>query len=158
MEFRHRGIECLSARIDDNRPLGAQLIQVEAHGLADPAFDAVTHNRLTDCARDSEPDVRTARFGFAQTKRGQQGTRHADPFVVNPSKILRSEDADTFRKAWDCKLPFVADGELFASGRATARENGPAVLGLHTRAESVSFRAVTVIRLKSTFRHLSSII
>jgi hypothetical protein len=74
---------------------------VEADGLADAPFDAVTHDGLTDRARQGESDVRSGRLGFADTECREQGIRNADPLVVNPSKILRSEDADTFRKAWD---------------------------------------------------------
>jgi hypothetical protein len=55
------------------------------------------------------------------------------------------------------QLPFVADSQLFAAGRAAARENGPAVLGFHARAKAVSFRAMAIIRLESTFRHFGSI-
>jgi hypothetical protein len=101
VKFRYRGFQCLSPGIDDDGPLGAQLIQVEADGLSDAPLDAVTHDGLTDRARQGETDVGTRRLDFAETECREEGARNADPLVVNPSKILRSEDADTFRKAWD---------------------------------------------------------
>jgi hypothetical protein len=101
VEFRYRCFECLATGIDDNGPLGAQLIQMEADRLPDAPLDAIAHNGLTNRARQSEADVGTRRLGFADTECREQRTRNADPLVVYPSKILRSEDADTFRKAWD---------------------------------------------------------
>jgi len=101
MEFPHGGIQGLASGIDDNGPLGTQLIQVEADGLADAPLDSVTHHGLTHRARQGEADMRTGRLAFADAKCGEEGTRNADPLVINPSKILRSEDADTFREAWN---------------------------------------------------------
>ena len=51
-------------------------------------------------------------------------------------------------------LPLVADGKLFAATGTPARDHGPAVLGGHAGEKAMRFRALPVIRLKSTFRHL----
>ena len=59
MEFPHGGIQGLASGIDDNGPLRAQLIQVEADGLADAPLDSVTHHGLTHRARQGEADVGT---------------------------------------------------------------------------------------------------
>ena len=53
-------------------------------------------------------------------------------------------------------LPLRADGEFFPPARAAAGQHSAAVLGGHTREEAVRFRASSVIRLKSAFRHLGS--
>lgn len=59
MKFRYRGFQCLATGIDNDGPLGAQLIQVEADGLADAPLDPVAHHGLTDRARQGEADVGT---------------------------------------------------------------------------------------------------
>jgi len=101
VEFRYWGIERLAPGIDDNRPLGAQPIQMEADSLPHAPLDAIAHHGFTNRARKGEADVGTGRFVFAHTKCGEERSGDANPLVVNPSKILGSEDADTFRKAWD---------------------------------------------------------
>jgi hypothetical protein len=101
MEFRHWGIVGLPPRIDDNGPLGVQPIQVEAYGLPHAPFDAITHHGRTDRARKGEADMRTGGFTFTNAKCRKERAGNANPLVVNPSKILGSENADTFRKAWD---------------------------------------------------------
>ena len=51
-------------------------------------------------------------------------------------------------------LPLVADGELLPPARPAAGQHGAAVLGGHAGEKAVRFGALSVIRLKSTFRHL----
>jgi hypothetical protein len=51
VKFRYRGFQRFATGIDNDGPLGAQLIQVEADGLADAPLDAVAHHGLTDRAR-----------------------------------------------------------------------------------------------------------
>ena len=101
MKFRYRGIECLAPRVDDDGPLGTQLIQVEADGLTEAPLDAISHDGLADRARQGESDAGTRGFALTDAKRREERSRDANPMIVNPSKILRSENADTFRKAWD---------------------------------------------------------
>jgi hypothetical protein len=53
---------------------------------------------------------------------------------------------------------FVADRQLMAALGAAARQHGAAILRVHPGPESVSLRALAIIRLKCTFRHgLSSL-
>jgi hypothetical protein len=101
MEFLHGGVVRFAARIDDNRPLRAQLIQMQADGLADPPFDAVAHHRLAERPGDGETDTWTGRLLFANAESGKERTRKTEPVVIYPSKVLRPEDADTFRKTVD---------------------------------------------------------
>jgi len=54
----------------------------------------------------------------------------------------------------DMGLPLVADGELLPPTRAAASQHGAAILGGHAGEETVGLDTVSVIRLKSTFRHL----
>jgi hypothetical protein len=51
-------------------------------------------------------------------------------------------------------LPLVADGKLLPPASAAAGQHGAAVLGGHSREKAMRFGALSVIRLKSTFRHL----
>lgn len=51
----------------------------------------------------------------------------------------------------DCS--FVADRQLVAALCAAARQHGAAILGFHPGPESMSLRALAIIRLKCTFRH-----
>ena len=129
---------------------------MQANGLAHPPFDAIAYNSLAERSRDCESDTWTVAGGFADTKSGEERPTMAGTLVVNSSEILRSQQADTFRKTRDGGLPLVADRKLFPPCRPAAGENGPAVLGFHARAEAVRFRAVAVIRLKGAFRHCSS--
>jgi hypothetical protein len=50
----------------------------------------------------------------------------------------------------------VAHGELVAALSAAARQNGAAIGGFHTLAEAMGFRAMAIVRLKSTFWHYNS--
>ena len=82
----------------------------------------------------------------------------AHALVVNSPEIFGTQQADTFGKTSDGELPFGADGELLSSPCAAPRDHRTAILGLHSRQESVRLRAVAVIRLKSAFRHCDSVI
>ena len=52
-------------------------------------------------------------------------------------------------------LPLRADGQLLAAGSAPARDDGLAVSGLHAAPKTVRFGATAVVRLESTFWHVS---
>jgi hypothetical protein len=76
--------------------------------------------------------------------------------VIDASEIFRSQQAYTFRKTGDEMLPLGADRQFLTAPGPAAREYRAAILGLHTGAETMRFGTVTIIRLKSTFRHLVS--
>jgi hypothetical protein len=157
VEFRHRGVESLAARIEYDGPLRAQLIQVQAHCLSHAPLDAIAYDRFADRARNCKSDTWADGFGFADTEGGEQGTGTPGTLIVDSSEILRTQQTDTFRKTRDGELPLVADREFFAASGAAAGENSAAVFGFHTRTEAVSLGTVTIIRLKGTFRHDDSI-
>jgi hypothetical protein len=129
---------------------------LKPHGFADTPPDPVPHNGFAESPGRSKSDARAAVCGFTKAERREQRTGKAGSFVVNSPEIFRSQQADTFRKTWDGRLPFVANRELFAAPGAAAGQYGAPILGFHAAAETVGFRAVAIIRLKSTFRHFSS--
>ena len=98
MEFLHRGVVGLAPGIDNDGPLRAQLIEMQAHGFPDAPLDPVAHHGLAERTGDGESNLRSARFGFTYTKRREQGTRKSRSVIVNPPKILGTQYADTFRK------------------------------------------------------------
>ena len=124
-----------------------------ADGLADPSPDAVAHHGFTERPGRGEADARTVRLRLTQAERGEQRAGVLDATVVNPSKILGAQQADTFRKTSDRTLPLGAYGQFFASAGAAAGENGAAVLRLHTGAKPVRLGAMAVVGLKGAFRH-----
>jgi hypothetical protein len=156
MQIRSGSVERFAARIDDDGPLGAQLIEVQADGLADAPFDAVAQHCFAECAGGGEPDVRSARLRFAYTERREQGTGETGSVVIDASEIFRSEQAYTFGKTGDEILPLGTDSEFLAAPGPAPRQHRAAILGLHAAAETMRFRTVTIIRLKGTFRHFSS--
>ena len=156
VQLRHRGIERLAPGIDDDGPLWAQLVEVETHGLADAAPDAVADHGLAEGPGSGKADMRPLSLGLAETECRKKGTRETGTRIVNPSEVFRSQQADTFRKSRDGALPFGADREFLAPPRTATGKNGPAILGFHPGQKPVRLCAVAVIRLKSTFRHFRS--
>jgi hypothetical protein len=155
-KFRYRGIECFAPRIDDDGPQWAQLIQVEAHRLADPSLDAVSHHGFAEGARAGEADMRPLRLRFADTKCRKEGPREPGTLVIYPAKVFGTQQTDTFRKTRDGALPLGANSQFLAAAGTAPGQNGASVLGLHTSAKPMRFGAVTIVRLKSTFRHVGS--
>ena len=129
---------------------------MEAHGLAHAPLDAVPHHGFAECAGNSESDVRSHGRRFANAERREEGAGVAGSLVINSTEILRSQEADTFRKTSDGTLPLGADGKFLSAARPAAREHRTPVLGLHAGQKAVRFGTMAIIRLKSTFRHLIS--
>jgi hypothetical protein len=73
--------------------------------------------------------------------------------IVNSSEIARSQQPDTFGKAWYFRLPLRADGQLFTADSAAAGKDGLTIGGLHAAPKPVRLGAAPVIRLKSSFGH-----
>ena len=124
-----------------------------ADGLADPPPDSVARDGLPQRARTRETDMRSGRLRLADAERREQGTGVLDAVVVNPAKVLGAQQTDTFRKTCDTGLPLGTDGELLATARAPAGQNGASVLRLHPGAEPVRLRPMAVVRLIGAFRH-----
>jgi hypothetical protein len=156
VQFHDRSVERLAPWIDYDGPLWAQLIQMQADGLADAPPDAVADHGLAEGSGRSEADMRPIGLRLADAERREERARETGTLIVNSSEVFRPQQTNTFRKSRDGALPFGADSELLAATGAAAREYGPAILGFHARPEPVRFGAVAIVRLKGTFRHLSS--
>ena len=120
MQFRHRSIEGFAPRIDDDGPLGAQLTEVEADGLAQAPLDTIAYHRFSNGARHGKPDSRSIGRRFANAESREEGARESGTSVVNPAEIFRAQKADTFRKTKDGVLPFGTDSKFLAAARAPA--------------------------------------
>jgi len=88
VKFHYRGIQSLAPRIDNDRPMGAQFVQMQAHCLAQAPPDAVAHHGIAESARQSEADAGTAAVGFADTKRREDRSGMPGTLVVNSSEVL----------------------------------------------------------------------
>ena len=157
-QFRHRSVERFAPWIDDNGPLWIQPIEVKTYGFPHAPPYAIAHHGLADSAWNSEADARAIAPRLADAERRKERSGMTAALVVDSSEIMGTQQANTFRKTSDGELPLGADGELLAPACATPRKHGTAILRLHTRAEAMRLRAMTVIRLKSAFRHFGSII
>jgi hypothetical protein len=93
---------------------------------------------------------------LSDAKSGKQRTRILRAAIVNSSEIFGSQQANTFRKSRDGVLSLGTYSEFLAAARAAAGQHGSPVFGLHTASESMRLRAMTIIRLKGTFRHCGS--
>jgi hypothetical protein len=160
-DVRKRSLKHFAAGIDDDGPLWTQPFQVEAHRFADAPANAIADHGLADRAGHGEADARPVRCLAAQAESREKRIRVANSLVVDPPEILRSQQADTFRKCvraghgpW---LPLGTDGEFLPPTGAAAGKHCAAILGFHPAEKPVRFRAVPVIRLKGTFRHFDSI-
>ncbi|HXK04002.1 MAG TPA: hypothetical protein VMS37_16480 [Verrucomicrobiae bacterium] len=87
VKFRHRGIVCLAPWIDDDCPLWAQLVQMQAHCLSQTPFDAISHHGLAERARHRETDARTVTARLPYTEGGEDRAAVAGAFIVNSSEI-----------------------------------------------------------------------
>ena len=158
-DLRKRNLQRFAPGIDDDGPLWTQSFQVEAHRFADAPANAVADHGLTDLAGHGEADARTVGCVAAQAESREKRIRMANSLVVNPPKILRSQQADTFRKCVRARhgpwLPLGTDGEFLPPAGAAAGKHCAAILGFHPAEKPVRFRAVPVIRLKGTFRHFT---
>jgi hypothetical protein len=81
--------------------------------------------------------------------------------AVQPSSLnrIQRENRQPGTTAWQLtEFPLPRYGGPVAAGQpappAAASQHGAAILGGHAGEETVRFGAVSVIRLKSTFRHL----
>jgi hypothetical protein len=156
LELREGSIEGLAPRIDDDGPLRVQPVQVKADGLAEAPLDTIAHHGIAERTGRSKADSRPIGLRFMDAKGREERARVARSLVIDSSEIFRSQQTGTFRKTSDGALPLGADSEFLAAPRPAARQHRATVLGLHAGAESVSLRTVTIIRLKSAFRHFSS--
>jgi hypothetical protein len=72
---------------------------MKADGLSDTPLDAVAHHGFTQSAGYGKTDAGTIGLWLADTKSGEQGAGEPATLVINSSEILRTQQADTFRKS-----------------------------------------------------------
>ena len=101
MQFRDRSIERLAPWIDYDGPLWAQLIQMQADGLADTPPDAVADHGFAEGAGCGEADMRPIGLGLTDAECRKERARETGALIVNSSEVFRSQQADTFRKSRD---------------------------------------------------------
>jgi hypothetical protein len=157
-QFLHGCIARFAPGIDHNGTLWVQPIQMMAHRFADTPLDAVPNNGFPDSPGNGEPDPGAVRLQFVDAKCREQRGRIACALVVDSSEVFRSQQTDTFRETSDGELPLGADSQFLTATRPAASEHGATVLGLHAGEKAVRLGAMAVIRLKGSFRHLSSIV
>src|ERR1035437_10262048 len=85
----------------------------------------------------------------------KKGPVNREPSSYTLRKSLERSRRTRFGKP-EMRLPLGAYGQFLAPARAAPGQNGASVLGLHSGAKPVRLGAVAIIRLKSTFRHVSS--
>ena len=74
--------------------------QFEPDGFAHAAFDAIARHGLAESFGRGEADARSVGGEFRKTESGEKRTGVAGPPVVYSSEIARSQQPDTFGKAW----------------------------------------------------------
>jgi len=90
LQFLRGCIVGLAAGIDDDRPLWAQLAELEAYGLANPSLNAISHHGFAECAGTGETDMRSLWLGFLDTERRKEGPGEPGTLVVNPAEVFGS--------------------------------------------------------------------
>lgn len=78
-----------------------QIAKPCAYGLTEPAFETIAQDGITDRAGRRESDERPSRIGVKQAKSSEKGAGMAGAAIIHFSKIARSEEPDTLRKACD---------------------------------------------------------
>ena len=131
---------------------------MQANDLADAPFDTVAHHGFAEGARCREPDMRSVGLRFADAERREQGPGEAGSVVIDAPEVFGTKQTYTFRKTGDGILPLGTHGQLLTAPGPATSDHRASILGLHTGEEAMRFGAVAIIRLKSTFRHLSSIV
>ena len=128
-------------RVDDDRPLWVQPIQVEAHGLADPSLDAVSHHGFAEGAWAGETDMRPLRKRFADAESGKQGPGEPGTLVINSAEVFGTQQTDTFRKTRDGDyLSELTVSFLRPRARRRARTARPFLVSMRVRNPCVLAR------------------
>jgi hypothetical protein len=79
-----------AAGIDDNRPLGTQLHEVQAHGFAKAALDLVADVGASERTWGSEADVRKFGASLRKIERGKVSAGVALAGVIDFSEVAGS--------------------------------------------------------------------
>lgn len=100
LKFGEQAILYFAPGIEDDGPLRTQLRQFEPDGFAHAAPDAIARDGFAQSFGGRETDAWSGRRQFGKNESGKQGTGVTGPPVVNSSEIARSQQPDTFGKAW----------------------------------------------------------
>jgi len=98
LQFLGGRIVGFAAGIDDDRPLWAQLAELEANRLANPSLNAISHHGFAERAGAGETNVGSFGLRFADTECRKQGSGEPGTLVIDSAKIFGAQQADTFRK------------------------------------------------------------
>jgi hypothetical protein len=91
LQRRKRALQGSSARIEDDRPLWAQLFQTRPDRFAQPALDAVANDGAANRSRHGEAHPRTGwTLRLGKTESGEPRPGISCAAVVNFSEITRS--------------------------------------------------------------------
>jgi len=129
-QVRERSFHHFPARIDDDRPLWTQRIEMQADGLPDPSLDAIAHHRLAQRPRRSEADSGPAGRRLPDAESREKRPAETGTLIIDSTEIRGSQQTNTFRKTRDA-LPLGADRQFVAAPSAAPRQDGPPVLGFH---------------------------
>jgi hypothetical protein len=141
MQFRYRSIEGFAPRIDDDGPLWAQPIEVEANRFADPPFDTVTHHGFAQGAGTGEADMRPIGLGFEDAESRKEGAGEPGTLVINAAEVFGTQEADTFRKTRDGDyLSELTVSFLRPRARRRARTARPFLVSMRERNPCVLAR------------------
>jgi hypothetical protein len=141
MYFRNWSIEGFAPWIDDDGPLWAQPIQLEANCFANPPFDPIPHHGFAQGARTGEADMRPVALGFEDAESREQGTRESGTLVINSAEVFGTQEADTFRKTRDGGYPSeLTVSFLRPRARRLARTARPFLVSIRVRNPCVLAR------------------
>jgi hypothetical protein len=76
-----------AAGVDDNRPIGTQFPEVQAHGFAKAALDPVAEVGASERAWSGESDARATGAGLRKIKRGKVSAGVALAGVIDFSEV-----------------------------------------------------------------------
>jgi hypothetical protein len=117
------------------------LRQFEPDGFAHAAFDAIACHRLAERFGRGEADAGSGSRQFGKRERGEEGAVVTLPPVVNSSEIARSQQPDTFGKAWySGYLSELTDSFLRPMARRRERTAWPSAVFMRVRKPCVLTR------------------
>lgn len=140
LQFREGSFHRFAPGIEDDSPLGTQLLQMQANGFAHTPPDPVAHHRLAERARGGETDFGAAARWLADAERREERARKAGTLIVDAAEIRGSQQADTFRKARDAYLSELTVSLWRPRARRRAKTARPFLVSIRVRNPCVLAR------------------
>jgi hypothetical protein len=99
-EFGEGGCRRHTSNVEHDIPLRPEFGAALPENLAEPALDAISHNRSANRARHGETQARAGSFEVlaGHAKRGKQGTGNADTVVIRNSELGGAQNPARGRK------------------------------------------------------------